>query len=161
MQAAKRALATKSKDFPQGELDAAEYHLKQIKPEDKDYQEAQGLLKKIAAQKKKLAKRRKKEPLAGLSPAEDAGLRLLAMQQKGLVNLQIGEPNTFLLVEPLAWKGMTHQDKRKLLNLAMTFCRGLRDKDHKHIDFVTIWDMTTHDTLAVGYLSDNRMEIKK
>jgi len=158
---ANEALANKSKHLPYGEIDVAEFHLKEIKPDDKEYQEALCLLRKIAAWRKKLAKRKKKDSLAGLSPAEEAGIRLLAMQKKGLVDLQIGEPNTFLLVEPLAWKGMTHQDKRKLLNLAMTFCRGLRDKDNRNIEFVTLWDMTTHETLAVGYILSNRMEIKK
>jgi hypothetical protein len=44
---------------------------------------------------------KKKDPPAGLSPAEEAGMRLLTMQSKGLIQLSVGEPITFMLVEPL------------------------------------------------------------
>lgn len=109
------------------------------------------------------ARKKKKDSLTGLSPAEDAGIRLLAMQQKGYINLVLIEPNPILFVEPLAWKNMTHHDKVKLGNLALLFVNGLKQKEGKkyNYDYVFIKDMTTKEHLGTVYLNENRVEIFK
>lgn len=101
---------------------------------------------------------KKKDPLAGLSPAEEAGARLLAMQGRGLIQLSISEPSTFLLVEPLGWKGLKHVEKKKLARLALTFCRGLNQKG-KNILFVILQDMTSRKTLGKAFVKSGRIEI--
>ena len=101
-----------------------------------------------------------KDPLAGLTPSQEAGMRLLAMQSKGLIELSIGEPSTFMLVEPLGWKGLKHVEKKNLVRLALLFCQGL-NQEGKNIDFVIVQDMTSRDTLARAYVKENRFEISK
>jgi len=107
------------------------------------------------------AQKKKKDPLSGLSPAEDAGIRLLAMQQKGYVNLVLIDPNPLLYVEPLAWKNMTHRDKVNLGNLALLFVNGLKKKKGLKYDWVFIKDMTTKESLGTVHLNENRVEIFK
>lgn len=111
-----------------------------------------------SAQKKSTSR---SKSVTQLTSAEDAGVKLLALQSKGIIELQISEPSTFLLVEPLAWKGMTHRDKIQLCQTAIMFLDGLNQKQSKKIDFLIVWDMTDHSTLARGYLDENRIEILK
>ena len=44
--------------------------------------------------------------------------------------------------EPLAWRGLMHKEKIKLVRTAMTFCSGL-NKEGKRIMFVFLQDMTS------------------
>ena len=110
----------------------------------------------VAAQKRK-----KKDPLEGLSPAADAGLRLVVMQHKGLINLVLGDPNPILFVEPLAWQNMTHHSKVQLGTLALLYVNGLKKEQNLSYEFVFILDMTTKEKLGTVYLKRNRVEIFK
>jgi len=104
--------------------------------------------------------KKKKDPFAGLTPAEEAGLRLLALQSKGYIDLHIGEPSTFILVEPKAWAAMTHHDKRKLCRLALSFCRGL-NREGKNILYIHLKNMTTWNSLARVWVESGQIEIFK
>lgn len=99
-------------------------------------------------------------PLSGpaAKAAEEAALKLYAMQAKGLIQLSIAEPSTFLLVEPLAWRGLTHRDKQKLILMAGTFAHGLNAQG-KNILFVICQDLTSRKTLARYSLRDKHLEI--
>ena len=96
-----------------------------------------------------------------LTNAEEAGLRLMALQQKGIVQLVLTDPNPLLYVEPLAWKNMTHRDKVNLGKLALSFVNGLKKEKGYRYDWVFIMDMTTHDKLATVHLNESRVEIFK
>jgi hypothetical protein len=92
--------------------------------------------------------------------AEEAGLKLMAMQQKGFIQLNIDEPSTFMQVEPLAWKGLMHKDKVNLVRTAIRFCSGLNQKGRK-IMFVILQDMTSGKKLATGEVDRGRVDIYK
>lgn len=96
----------------------------------------------------------------GFTAAEDAGLKLMAMQQKGYIQLNIDEPSTFMRVEPLAWNGLMHKDKVNLVRTAMRFCSGLNQKGRK-ITFVILQDMTSGKKLATGEVDRGRVDIFK
>lgn len=96
----------------------------------------------------------------GFASAEEAGLKLMAMQQKGFIQLTIDEPSTFMQVEPLAWKGLMHKDKVNLVRTAMSFCNGLNQKGRKII-FVILQDMTSGKKLATGEVDRGRVDIYK
>lgn len=96
----------------------------------------------------------------GFTAAEDAGIKLMAMQQKGFIQLNIDEPSTFMQVEPLAWKGLMHNDKVNLVRTAITFCNGLNQKG-KRIMFVILQDMTSGKKLATGEVDRGRVDIFK
>jgi hypothetical protein len=93
--------------------------------------------------------------------AEEAGVRLLAMQQKGYVQLVLIDPNPLLYVEPLAWKNLTHRDKVDLGTLALLFVNGLKKEKNLKYQWVFIKDMTTKDSLGTVHLNENRVEIFK
>lgn len=97
---------------------------------------------------------------SGITAAEEAGIKLLAMQQKGLIQLNISEPSTFMEVEPLAWKGLTHKDKVNLVRTAISFCNGLNQKGKKII-FVILRDMTSGKKLATGEIDRGRVDIHR
>jgi hypothetical protein len=101
-----------------------------------------------------------KDPQAGLTPAEEAGMRLLAMESKGLLKIMVGEPITYMLVEPRGWKGLTPEKKEELARLALTLCQGFNQRG-KNIDFVIIRDMISRDTLGRAFIKDGRIEILK
>jgi len=96
-----------------------------------------------------------------LTDAQEAGVRLLAMQQKGYVQLVLIDPNPLLYVEPLAWKNLTHKDKVDLGNLALLFVNGVKKEQNRKYDYVFIKDMTTKDSLGTVHLKENRVEIFK
>ena len=96
----------------------------------------------------------------GFTSAEEAGLKLMAMQQKGFIQLNIDEPSTFMQVEPLAWNGLMHNDKVNLVRTAMSFCNGLNQKGRKII-FVILQDMTSGKKLATGEVDRGRVDIFK
>lgn len=61
LEEAKKALAEKSADFPEGKTWDAEIHLKDIPPEAKEYQQAQSLLKEIKKREAKVLAARQAE----------------------------------------------------------------------------------------------------
>ncbi|MEJ2090802.1 MAG: hypothetical protein P8X65_01265 [Syntrophobacterales bacterium] len=103
---------------------------------------------------------KEKTPQAGLTPAEEAGMRLLAMQDKGLIKMRVGEPITYILVEPQNWKDLKPEKKEELARLALTLCHGFNQKGKK-IDFVIIRDMTSRETLGRVFIKNGRIEILK
>lgn len=111
-------------------------------------------------EKKEDAERFKSQSLAK-SDAETAGLKLAVLAQKGYISMQLDEPSTFMLVEPTAWVSMMHQDKIDMCRLGLIFTQGYKKETGKKIDYLILWDMTTHDTIARAYLDDNRIEILK
>ncbi len=167
--AAKKFLADKSKTTPYGNIFEASQCLEKIKAGEKEYAEAQKLLKHIAECYKKLDqpiakdkyKKQSGDVLAGISSAEEAGLRLFALQSKGYIRLHTGEPSTFIEVEPIAWKSMMHQDKEKMCRLAQAFITGLNQQQGKKIQFIFFKDMTSRETLAEVSLRDSNILIKK
>ena len=101
-----------------------------------------------------------KTPQAGLTPAEEAGMRLLAMESKGLLKIMVGEPITYMLVEPQNWKSLKPEKKEELARLALTLCQGFNQRG-KNIDFVIIRDMTSRETLGRAFIKDGRIKILK
>jgi hypothetical protein len=170
LSAAKKCLADKNKTTPFGNIFQASQHLTKIKEGDKEYPEAQKILKYIAECYKKLDRpidqkrkggNKSGDVLANLSSAEDAGLRLFALQSRGFIRMYISEPSTFIEVEPKAWASMLHQDKEKICQLAKSFITGLNQQQGKRIDFVIFRDMTQKETLADICLKDGYISIKK
>jgi len=96
-----------------------------------------------------------------LPPGGEAGLRLLAMQKKGIIELALVEPSPLLYVEPLYWQRMTHKQKEHLGWLALEFVSGLNKEQGKKYLFVFIKNMTSHEKLGTVYLDENRVEITK
>jgi hypothetical protein len=101
----------------------------------------------------------KKKSKQSLTDAETAGLRLAALAQKGYISMQLVEPSYFMLVEPKVWTSMMHKDKIDLCKLGLIYTHGYRKETGKKINFLILWDMTTHATIARAYLDDNRIEI--
>lgn len=101
----------------------------------------------------------KKKSKQSLTDAESAGLRLMALAQKGYISMQLDEPTYFMLVEPKVWASMMHNDKMDLCQLGLIYTQGYKEKTGKKIRYLILWDMTTHDTIARAYLVDNRIEI--
>lgn len=108
-----------------------------------------------------VAQKKKKDSLADLPSGAVSGMKLLAMQKKGYINLVLVEPNPILYVEPLAWKGMTHRDKVKLGSLALDFINGLNKEQGQKYSYVFIKNMTTKEHLGTVHLEENRVEIFK
>jgi len=108
-----------------------------------------------------IAQKKSKDPLAGLSPAEDAGLRLVALEFKGHIKLAIGDPFPVMLVEPITWRSMTHHQKINLGELALKYVNGLKKEQNLKYEFVFINDMTTKERLGTVYLNENRVEVFK
>lgn len=101
----------------------------------------------------------KKKQTKQLTAEEEAGVRLVALSEKGYISLKIGEPSTFMLVEPKVWKALLHKDKVDLCRTALMFLKGYKREKQAKISYLIVWDMTSHDTIARGYLDDNRIEI--
>ena len=118
-----------------------------------------GIVSDVSAQKKTRTK--ESSTPKQLTPSEEAGVKLLALQSKGYIDLQIAQPSTFLLIERKVWGAMMHKDKVDLCRTALTFLQGLKKEQSKKIDFLIVWDMTSHDTIARGYIDENRIEILK
>lgn len=95
------------------------------------------------------------------TPGEEAGLRLLALQSKGYINISLGDPSTFILVEPKAWQAMMHKDKVNLCRLAITYVRELNQKDGCKREFVFLQDMTSRKDLGRGFIQTGKIEIFK
>ncbi|MCX5891435.1 MAG: hypothetical protein NTW80_00385 [Deltaproteobacteria bacterium] len=96
-----------------------------------------------------------------LTPGEEAGLRLLALQSKGYITISLGDPSTFILVEPKAWQVMMHKDKVNLCRLAVTYVRELNHKDGSKREFVFLQDMTSRKDLGRGFIQTGTIEIFK
>lgn len=96
-----------------------------------------------------------------LTPGEEAGLRLLALQSKGYIDISLGDPSTFILVEPKAWQAMMHKDKVNLCRLAISYIRELNQKDGSKREFVFLQDMTSRKDLGRGFIQTGQIEIFK
>ena len=107
-----------------------------------------------------LAAKEKAPQAGGLTPAEEAGMKLLAMESKGLLKIMVGEPITYMLVEPKKWKSFKTEKKQELARLALTLCQGFNQRGKK-IDFVIIRDMTSRETLGRAFIKDGSIEIFK
>ncbi|MHC1726541.1 MAG: hypothetical protein AB9866_11105 [Syntrophobacteraceae bacterium] len=112
------------------------------------------------ANKQEPKSKKSKAKQKDLTDSKEAGMRLLALQAKGYIELTIAEPSTFLLIEPKAWQAMLHKDKIDLCNLAWAFVDGLNRKG-KRVQFVIVEDMTKRKTLARVFLQEGRVEILK
>ena len=66
-----------------------------------------GIVSDVSAQKKTRTK--ESSTPKQLTPSEEAGVKLLALQSKGYIDLQIAQPSTFLLIERKVWGAMMHQ----------------------------------------------------
>ena len=95
------------------------------------------------------------------TPGEEAGLRLLALQSKGYIDISLGDPSTFILVEPKVWHAMMHKDKVNLCRMAITYVSELNQKDGGKREFVFLQDMTSRENLARGFIQTGKVEIFK
>lgn len=94
-------------------------------------------------------KKKKSEEL----PADaKAAAMLMSLADKGLVKFWFDDTGFYLLVEPKFWKNMLHVDKELLTRRAMQVSDGLNTHKGHHIRSVLISDMTTQETLAVGFI---------
>jgi hypothetical protein len=110
---------------------------------------------------KQKSSKNKKTSKTQLDPGEEAGLKLLALQNKGHITIQFEDIGCFILFEPKVWNGMLHKDKVAFMEIAMTFLRGANERGIKKIAFLNVWNMTTRDSLAKGNLIDGKIEIYK
>lgn len=97
---------------------------------------------------------------AKYTPAEEAGLRLAALESRGHLRLAIGQDIAFIDVEPTSWQAMRHRDKENLCRLAQTFIDGLNQQG-RNILFIFFRDMTTKAKLAEVSLRDGHTSIYK
>jgi len=96
-----------------------------------------------------------------LTVAENAGVRLISLCEKGYVTLEFGEPNTYMKVEPKLWNSMMHRQKVELCKMALTFLQEYKKVKAINIDYLIVLDMTTNGGIARGYLDNNRIEINR
>lgn len=91
----------------------------------------------------------------------DSGVKLLGLNQKRIVDLKMVDPSPLLYVDPRGWENLLHAEKQALVRLFMDFVYGWGREQRKQILFVYLKDMTKGDTVAVGYLEDGKVEIKR
>ncbi|MCK9377583.1 MAG: hypothetical protein M0P73_15710 [Syntrophobacterales bacterium] len=82
---------------------------------------------------------------------------LAALSQKGLIQVCPGDISTFILVEPLWWRTLSHAKKVTLVNAAITVAQT----EKKRPDFIIIQDMTARETLARGFVDKGTVEVFK
>ena len=82
---------------------------------------------------------------------------LANLSQQGLVQIVPTDQTTFMFVEPLFWKGLTHVKKLALVNAGITVTRTEKQPPL----FVIVQDMTSKATLARGFLDKGNIEILK
>ena len=93
--------------------------------------------------------------------AESSGVKLLALEQKGLIKVHMTEPSPMVSIEPLGWRGLTHQEKIGFTQTALQFFAGLGQEKKKDFRFLFVRDMTTNDKLATGFFDDGHVEVEK
>jgi len=82
---------------------------------------------------------------------------LSKLSHQGLIQVAPGDISTFILVEPLWWKNLTHRKKVVLVNAAMVVART----ETKPPLFIIVQDMTSRDTVAKGFVERNEVKIYK
>jgi hypothetical protein len=91
----------------------------------------------------------------------DSGIKLLGLQQKKIIDLKMVAPSPLIYVDPRGWESLLHAEKHALVRLFMDFVYGWGREQRKQILFIYLKDMTKGDTVAVGYLEDGKVEIKR
>ncbi len=105
---------------------------------------------------KEALKRRKKVE----AKAEEAGLRLLAMAERGYLRFDDREGFVFIRVEGKFWGAMTHIEKEQLCSLASTFYRAKAQKKNDRPPTIIFQDMTTGSKLADVSVYTSREDIR-
>lgn len=82
---------------------------------------------------------------------------ITALAAKGFIQICPVDNSIIVYVEPLYWKNLTHIRKEKTVQAMINVARNER----KRYDFVTFLDMTSHETLARGYVQRGRIDIYK
>jgi len=82
---------------------------------------------------------------------------LAGLSQKGLIQICPGDISSFVLVEPLWWKKLTHVRKQKTVQAMINVARTER----KSPDFVIFQDMTSRETVAKGFVKSGNITIYK
>ncbi|MEJ2671464.1 MAG: hypothetical protein P8168_04525 [Deltaproteobacteria bacterium] len=82
---------------------------------------------------------------------------LASLSQKGLIQICPGDISSFILVEPLYWKKLTHVRKQKTVQAMINVARTEKNPP----EFVIFQDMTSRETLAKGFVKSGRITIYK
>jgi uncharacterized membrane protein (UPF0182 family) len=82
---------------------------------------------------------------------------IAGLTAKGLIQVCPIDNGVIVYVEPLYLKNLTHIRKEKTVQAMINVARNER----KHYDWVTFEDMTSHETLARGYVQKGRIDIYK
>jgi hypothetical protein len=164
---AKKALAEKSEDYPEGKTWEAETQLKAIPPEATQYQEAQELLKVINKRKAKVLAATQGEKKKELSEAAKKNLSLerrraflIDLHKKRLVNWSIDGHILNVFVEPNLWNSYSHTDKLQFCRYVLSTTNYSLKLDNK-VSFFSVFDINSHKQLAKGNLINNNIEIIK
>ena len=103
----------------------------------------------------------KQQQAGQFTDEENAGIKLLALAEKGLVGFQFGEITTIMTVEPKMWNMMLHRQKVELCRTALTYLQGYKRVKLPKMYNLIVYDMTSHAEVACGYLDNNSIEIKR
>jgi len=91
--------------------------------------------------------------------SDAASDKLLDLTSKGLVRIQIDPPAAYMFVEPRGWNGLSHMEKA---NLVLTGMQSVKFQNNGHdLAMLMVFDMTSKDTVAVGTLSNGKVDIRK
>jgi len=82
---------------------------------------------------------------------------LAELSQKGFIQICPGDISTFILVEPLWWKTLTHIRKDKNVQAMINGART----EGSPPEFVIFQDMTSRDTLAKGFVKSGEITVYK
>lgn len=105
----------------------------------------------------------KKGGTTKLTEGEESGIKLLALEKKGLIEISDSGPTILIYVEPKFWQAAKHSDKKNLCIHALRFFRELdAQRKHKtpHIA-VAFYDITSKQKLAIVELETARIDILK
>lgn len=99
-----------------------------------------------------------------LTPGMKGAMKLLEMKQKGWIEIQVGDPNTLIFVEPKVWGAMQHRQKYQMVKWGLDYCQESNKRDYTTILKLIFLDMTSHNELASAWVSGpaaNRIDISK
>jgi hypothetical protein len=86
---------------------------------------------------------------------------ILKLAQNGTIIVHATEPEGSIFVEPLFWNKLTHLQKSALLRHGMVFFQNANSLQKKNIEWVGVFDMTSHDTLGSINLQTKKISVKK
>ena len=94
-----------------------------------------------------------------LTPGEESGVKLMALVQKGYINIYMDDSCPLIYVEPKFWAMGKHLDKHNLCVNALQFFKELDTKEGKKRVCINFKDMTSKTELANVEVQTGRIEI--